>query len=132
MSAAVRHHLLLAGLVLLVGCGGDRPGKGGDGTAPAAPAPAPDASGLTEFQLKNGIGPVTEEVVLGKPDHELAEKGEKLFTQKCSACHKMGERYVGPPLGGIVGAARSHLRDEHGAQSRGDVHPASRREEAPR
>ncbi len=102
MSAPVRHHLLLAGLVLLVGCGGDRPGKGGDGTAPAAPAPAPDASGLTEFQLKNGIGPVTEEVVLGKPDHELAEKGEKLFTQKCSACHKMGERYVGPPLGGIV------------------------------
>ncbi len=40
--------------------------------------------------------------MLGAPDHELAEKGEKLFTQKCSACHKMDEKYVGPPLGGIV------------------------------
>jgi mono/diheme cytochrome c family protein len=45
---------------------------------------------------------VTEVVVLGAPDHELAEDGEKIFTQKCSACHKMGEKYVGPPLGGIV------------------------------
>ena len=32
----------------------------------------------------------------------MAEKGQELFTQKCSACHKMGERYVGPPLGGVV------------------------------
>ena len=103
MSAPVWRHPALVGLLLLAGCAGDRPAKAGDGRAPgAAPAATADPSGLTEFQLKNGIGPITEAVVLGAPDHELAEQGEKLFTQKCSACHKMGEKYVGPPLGGIV------------------------------
>ena len=100
--SVVRNNLMLAGLVLLAGCGGDRPAKTGDAGAPAAPTAAADPSGLTEFQLKNGIGPITEVVVLGAPDHALAETGETLFTQKCSACHKMGEKYVGPPLGGIV------------------------------
>ena len=95
---AARNRLTLVGLVLVLACGGDRPAKTGDAAAGTAPA----AAGLTEFQQKNGIGPVTEVVVLGAPDHELAEDGEKIFTQKCSACHKMGEKYVGPPLGGIV------------------------------
>jgi cytochrome c len=94
---------LLAGATLLAGCAGDRPAPaGGTAPPPTATSTGTDASGLTAFQLKNGIGPITEEVVLGAPDHELAEKGHELFTQKCSACHKMGERYVGPPLGGIV------------------------------
>ena len=103
MSVLVWRHPALVGLLLLAGCAGDRPGRTADGgaiaTVPATPA---DPSGLTEFQIKNGIGPITEVVVLGAPDHELAEDGEKLFTQKCSACHKMNEKYVGPPLGGIV------------------------------
>lgn len=97
-----RKQPMLAALVLLAACGGDRPPKAGDASAAAAPAPAAAASGLTEFQLKNGIGPITEVVVLGAPDHELAEQGEKEFEKKCSACHKMGEKYVGPPLGGVV------------------------------
>lgn len=102
MSAPVWRLVVLAGTVLFAGCGGDRPAPAGGGTAPAATAAGTDPSGLTEFQLKNGIGPMTEVVVLGAPDHELAEKGKEIFTQKCSACHKMGEKYVGPPLGGIV------------------------------
>jgi len=102
MSAPVWRLVVLAGTVLLAGCGGDRPAPAGGGAAAPATAAGTDASGLTEFQLKNGIGPMTEVVVLGAPDHELAEKGKEIFTQKCSACHKMGEKYVGPPLGGIV------------------------------
>ena len=103
MSVPVWRPALMLGLILLAGCAGDRPGRSGDGSTTAAvPAAPADPGGLTEFQLKNGIGPITEVVVLGAPDHELAERGEKLFAQKCSACHKMGEKYVGPPLGGIV------------------------------
>jgi cytochrome c len=94
---------LFASITLLAGCAGDRPAPaGGSVPPPTATSTGTDASGLTAFQLKNGIGPITEEVVFGVPDHELAEKGQELFTQKCSACHKMGEKYVGPPLGGIV------------------------------
>jgi len=84
-------------LVLVLGCGGDK--------TPPAPAAAPGAAesgGLSAFELENGIGPVKEVVTLGAPDHEMAEAGEKVFQAKCSACHKMGEKYVGPALGQVT------------------------------
>ncbi|HMU62391.1 MAG TPA: cytochrome c [Gemmatimonadales bacterium] len=89
--------LTLAGLVMLAACGGEK-------APPASSNAAPAASGgdLTPFQLENGIGPVTEAVTLGPLDAHEAEEGQKVFEAKCSACHKLGERYVGPPLGGIL------------------------------
>jgi mono/diheme cytochrome c family protein len=58
---------------------------------------------LTAFQLQNGIGPLTKAVTIdARVDHELAERGEKLFEQKCAACHKFSERYVGPPLADVM------------------------------
>ena len=60
-----------------------------------------DPSGLTEIQLVNGIGPITE-VKLGPIDQELADKGMQIFDTKCLACHKMSERVVGPPLGDVT------------------------------
>jgi mono/diheme cytochrome c family protein len=73
---------------------------------PALPRPPPAAGaekavGLTDFQLKHGIGPV-EEVTLGALDQALVKEGSAIFTEKCSACHKADERYVGPPLGGVT------------------------------
>lgn len=74
--------------------------------APAAPAAgasaAPAAGELTPFQLQHGIGPLTEELTVGPVDQALAAQGQKSFDTKCAACHKMGEKYVGPPLGGVV------------------------------
>jgi cytochrome c1 len=68
------------------------------------PAAAPAAAGaeLTPFELKNGIGPITTEITLGPLDRAMAERGEKTFETKCSACHKMDEKYVGPALGGVL------------------------------
>src|SRR5437773_10282689 len=57
------------------------------------------ATGLRPFELQNGVGPLTAAVQINsRVDKALAEKGEKLFEQKCAACHKFSERYVGPPL----------------------------------
>lgn len=51
---------------------------------------------------KHGVGPV-EEVDLGEGiDQEMAARGEEIFEAKCSACHKMDERYVGPALSGVT------------------------------
>lgn len=47
-----------------------------------------------------GFGPV-KELSLGEINKEFAQKGKDIFTAKCSACHKMDERYVGPELGGV-------------------------------
>lgn len=83
-------------LFVALGCGGDK----------APPAPAPSASdtgsGLSAFEVENGIGPVKEAIALGAVDHAMAEAGEKIFEQKCSACHKMDEKYVGPALGQVT------------------------------
>lgn len=48
-----------------------------------------------------GIGPVRS-VEVGALDAKMAGEGEGLFKSKCSACHKIGERYVGPDLKGVT------------------------------
>lgn len=48
-----------------------------------------------------GVGKFTE-VTLAALDQAKAKKGEEVFTQNCSACHKMDKRFVGPALGGIT------------------------------
>lgn len=73
--------------------------KSGDNQANTQTASAQtNSNGLTSFQMKNGIGPVKKEVKVGKLDPKLAEKGEKIFESKCTSCHKIGQRYVGPDL----------------------------------
>lgn len=49
-----------------------------------------------------GVGPVQTKIELGALDDSIAQKGEKLFNEKCTACHKIEERYVGPALKGIT------------------------------
>jgi mono/diheme cytochrome c family protein len=66
------------------------------------PARAGQGADLTPFQVEHGIGPITEPVVLGALDEELAEEGAEVFQIKCSACHKLAEKYVGPALGDVV------------------------------
>lgn len=87
-------------VIALGACGGERAPAGGEAPPPAGGAPP--AAELTPFQQEHGIGPVTEVMTLGAFDHELAEDGEELFATKCSACHKIGERYVGPDLAGVL------------------------------
>jgi mono/diheme cytochrome c family protein len=58
---------------------------------------------LTPFQIEHGIGPITEPVAVGAAiDKSLTNTGSKVFEQKCASCHKMDERYVGPPLGDVL------------------------------
>jgi mono/diheme cytochrome c family protein len=83
--------ILLIGL-LAVGCGDDANGPRAD----------VEEEGLTAFQLEHGIGPITEEVELGPLDEDLATQGEQVFQLNCEACHRMEERFVGPPLGDVV------------------------------
>lgn len=82
--------LVLLALVLplsLTACGGgDTPSQDGPS---GAVAPAPDL-------------PVQQALDLGPIDAELAALGEADFTTRCTTCHRMGERYVGPDLADVV------------------------------
>ena len=87
--------LLIAAALLMTGCGTDTSESSGASSTPATPA------GLTEAQLEHGIGPISA-FEPGPLDATLADKGMDIFKLKCSACHKMEGRYVGPELGIIT------------------------------
>lgn len=55
-----------------------------------------DASGLTDFELANGIGPIKQKIELAAIDPALVKKGQEIFDTKCASCHKLDEKYVGP------------------------------------
>ncbi len=48
-----------------------------------------------------GIGPITS-ITLGEIDETMAAKGKVVFVAKCSACHKISKRVVGPALAGVT------------------------------
>ena len=98
-----RSALLLAALATLAACGGDEP------PANAPPGSSAGAAGaeLSAVEMEQGIGPIRD-LQLGALDPALVARGEADFTTKCSACHKIDERYVGPPLGDVL----DHRRPE--------------------
>lgn len=85
--------LFALGLLIPTGCGGEAP--------PPDSTSAQNPGGLTDAQVEDGIGPI-EGFEPGPIDPALASQGEQVFTTNCSACHKMGERYVGPALENVT------------------------------
>jgi len=87
-------------LLLTLIIGGSLIGCGGSNTQNSTQNPQ---SVQESDPMKNkGIGPIKEVKLSQEVDLNLAKKGEELFNIKCSACHKLEERYVGPPLKGIT------------------------------
>ena len=61
----------------------------------------PTTATATEGGSGRGVGPV-DHVDVASLDAARAMKGAEIFTAKCSACHKMDERYIGPALKGVT------------------------------
>ena len=55
-----------------------------------------------DFFLKNGYGPIKKELAIDAINDELAADGEKIFNKTCYRCHKLDERFTGPPLRGVT------------------------------
>ena len=51
---------------------------------------------ISAFELENGFGPIKQKIELAPIDPKLVARGKEIFDTKCSACHKLDERYVGP------------------------------------
>ncbi len=98
----MRNLLLISSLLLLglTGCGG---AASDDSTTSAESTPTA-TTGLSAAELEHGVGPITYVALTDAIDAALAAKGEDVFTTKCSACHKLDARYVGPPLGEVLSA----------------------------
>ncbi|MBZ9778468.1 c-type cytochrome [Psychroflexus sp. CAK8W] len=49
-----------------------------------------------------GIGPIKSVDVGEGINKEMATRGEKVYNNLCTACHKMEKKFVGPSLGGVT------------------------------
>lgn len=92
---------LAMGCLFLVSCSNDKnlPGEQestGAATESSAAAEAPAAD------EGKGIGPIKNVDLGAGVDQVLADKGKAVFESKCTACHKFGEKYVGPDLAGVA------------------------------
>lgn len=52
--------------------------------------------------VSKGVGPVESVELSATINESLADQGSLLYQQKCTACHKLGEKFVGPPPNGIL------------------------------
>ena len=84
--------------LLLLGCSGGANSPG----STTQPTPSHSEAPVSDDPMQNkGVGPVTS-LALAPIDGQLAEEGEKVFEKKCTACHKLDKRRVGPPLSGVT------------------------------
>ncbi len=60
------------------------------------------AEAVDDWRTNKGIGPITNVELADEIDAELAAKGEEIFSAKCSACHKVDKKYIGPSPKGIL------------------------------
>ena len=51
--------------------------------------------------IDKGVGPI-KALTLGDIDENLVAKGQEVYKVKCTACHKISKRFVGPGLKGIT------------------------------
>ncbi len=89
--------ILLVAVFGVISCGGSK--------SKPENSPQPQTEQVAEVvdPMKNkGIGPIKEIKLPETIDETLAKRGEEVFKNKCSVCHKLDERYVGPPLKGIT------------------------------
>lgn len=105
MNALTRTATAIATALLVSACGGGEPDSAPPQSAAASAAQPAAGAPLTEVELEQGIGPIRD-LALGELDPALAATGEEAFTLKCSACHKIEERYVAPPLGDVLSRRR--------------------------
>ncbi len=87
------------------------------------------AGNLTDFEVENGIGPVTEAPQLGPVDAAMAEQGKAIFVQKCATCHYLDMRKTGPPLRDVTKrrSAAYVLNQVQNAEKMGKLHPEGKK-----
>lgn len=49
-----------------------------------------------------GVGPIKEIMITEAINESLSTKGEDLFKNYCTTCHRMDAKFVGPALGGVT------------------------------
>lgn len=94
MPKTIMLTLVLLNIICALGCTKSE-------SPPASTATTPPAAQTTNAS-DIGVGPVSSVKLENEIQQSLTSNGEKLFTNKCAACHKIDEKYVGPALKGVT------------------------------
>ena len=92
--------LAIVMLSFLVACGGD------DSATPESTTDKVKPQSMLKKEVDpmqdKGVGVVTELVLPAEIDQEMAAKGDKIYQDKCTACHKPTEKFIGPAPKGVL------------------------------
>ncbi|RRO14994.1 c-type cytochrome [Flavobacteriaceae bacterium 14752] len=97
-------------LAFLISCGGNdakkednkiKIGSKPETTQKKEPEKTETTKSVTDMDNK-GIGPISSVNLGDAVDTKLASRGEEVFGNLCTACHKMGKKFVGPDLSGVT------------------------------
>ena len=94
---------------LLVGCSGGSGGSDAQGSSGSEESGSSSGSASKEEKEVQamidkglGVGPVKELKMKDEINQEWVKEGEKLFEQKCTACHKPLEDHLAPAPVGVL------------------------------
>ena len=77
-----------------------------EGAATKTEAPAPTQTSTPASQridlTNKGVGPVTSVNLPPEIDQALAATGEGIYNQMCLACHRIGQKFIGPAPNGVL------------------------------
>ena len=94
--------LLLSFGLTMASCSGDN-NDATPGDEQKAKTEKPEAAAVSTDPMKNkGIGPIKNLDIKDELEEVYVTRGENVFNSKCSACHKLDEKYVGPALAGVT------------------------------
>ena len=84
---------------LMSSCGGDKAKK--EVAAPVKEEVIIEEVEKVDPMTNKGVGTITS-ITLGEIDQTMVAEGETIFKAKCTACHKISKRFVGPGLKGVT------------------------------
>lgn len=85
--------------LLATSCGKDKAAKNSEENSEVK---TEESSATTDPLSDKGIGPIKSLTLADEIDMEMVAKGEEVYNSKCSACHKIDKRFVGPAPKGIL------------------------------
>ncbi|ARV12269.1 cytochrome C [Gilvibacter sp. SZ-19] len=95
----------------LIGCGETEEKKESNqikigGNKTETPKQQPQTSAISAektIDLNNkGVGPIKSLTLSETIDQNMVAKGAEVFKYKCTACHKIGSKFIGPAPNGIL------------------------------
>ncbi len=87
--------------IILWSCGGETQPAQDESPQQSASSMFEEAEEAADPMNNKGIGPI-KSIELAEVDPAMAEEGRLIYEEKCTACHKVSERYIGPAPAGIM------------------------------